>query len=211
MKDGLMLGTEFRAVHDVEYEGKAARAVDGTRFYTTEPADLWDALTNPERLPRWFSAVRGDLELDGRFQIEGNAEGTIKKCDPPDTLELTWEFGGNVSWVSVRLLPEGTGTRMTLVHTMLKDEASESHWATYGPGATGVGWDLAFMGLGLHVAHDGKTVDPAAHDAWLASETGKGFLRSCAEAWGRAHIAAGGPEQVAGAMATRTASFYTGE
>ncbi len=96
------LGTEFREVRDVEHEGKPARAVEGARVYSTETDDLWDALTNAERIPRWFLPIRGDLRLGGRYHLEGNAEGTITRCDPPEALDITWEFAGSVSWVNVR-------------------------------------------------------------------------------------------------------------
>lgn len=205
------LGAEFRRVREVEHEGKPARLVEGSRLYTTGIDDLWDALTNAERIPRWFSPIRGDLELGGRYQLEGNAEGTITRCDPPDALDVTWEFAGNVSWVSVRLTPETGGTRLTLLHTMLKDEAGEAHWEKYGPGAVGVGWDLSFLGLGLHVDSGGKAIDREVSDTWLALEEGKAFMRACAEAWGRAHAAAGETAEVAQAMAARTAGFYAGE
>ncbi len=205
------LGTQFREVRDVEHEGMPARAVEGSRIYSTDADDLWDALTNPERIPRWFLPIQGDLKLGGRYQLEGNAEGTISLCDPPEALDVTWEFAGNVSWVSIRLAPANGGARLTLVHTMLKDEASEAHWATYGPGATGVGWDLSFFGLGLHLESGDEHIDREASDAWMASDPGKAFLRASAETWGRAHVAAGEDAQVARAMSERTASFYTGE
>jgi len=205
------LGAEFREVRDVEHGGRPARAVEGSRLYSTEADDLWDALTNAERIPRWFLPIHGDLRLGGRYHLEGHAEGTITRCDPPEALDLTWEYAVNVSWVSLRLIPENAGVRLTLVHTMLKDEASEAHWQTYGPGATGVGWDLSFLGLGLHLDSGGGTIDREADEAWLASNQGKAFLRACAEAWGSAHAKAGEDPQIAQAMAGRTASFYTGE
>jgi uncharacterized protein YndB with AHSA1/START domain len=205
------LGTEFREVRELEYDGKAARAVEGSRFYPTGPEDLWNAITDAERLPRWLSPVSGDLQLGGRYQIEGNAAGTITRCDRPRSLEVTWEFAGNVSWVSVRLKPENEGTRLTLVHTMLQDEASEEHWRNYGPGATGVGWDLSFLGLGMFVDSSDGNVDREATELWLSSAAGKTFLRAWAEAWGNAHSAAGEDAEVAQAMAARTAGFYTGE
>lgn len=205
------LGTEFRTVREVEHEGKPARAVEGSRFYSTDDADLWNALTDAERIARWFLPIRGDLRLGGRYQLEGNAEGTITRCDPPAALDVTWEFAGSVSWVSVRLAPENGGVRLTLVHTLLKDEAGEAHWATYGPGATGVGWDLSFVGLGLHLASGGGSIDSEANDTWLASDRGKAFLRLCAESWAEAHAAAGEDAQIAQAMAARTASFYAGD
>ncbi|MCG8457180.1 MAG: SRPBCC family protein [Holophagales bacterium] len=205
------LGTEFREVRDVEHDGRPARAVVGSRFYSTDPDDLWDALTCAERLPRWFLPVSGELRLGGRYRLEGNAEGTITRCDPPEALEITWEYSGNVSWVSVRLQAEEGGSRLTLVHTMTKDEESEAHWATYGAGATGVGWELSFFGLGLHLGSGGEAIDREATDAWLASDPGKAFVRSAAESWGRAHAEAGEDPQTARAMAERTAAFYTGE
>ncbi len=203
-------GTEYQTVRDAERDGQPARAVEGSRVYPTEPADLWDALTSRERIPRWFLPIEGDLELGGRYQLQGNAGGTIERCDPPEALEVTWEFGGSVSWVSVRLAPEGDGTRLTLTHTMARDEASEEHWKTYGPGATGVGWDLTFLGLGMHLASGGEAIDPEVSMAWMGSDEGKAFLRASAEGWGRAHVAAGEKADVAGAMAERTAAFYTG-
>lgn len=205
------LGTEFREVREIEHEGKPARAVEGSRLYRTEVGDLWDALTNAERIPRWFLPVHGDLRLGGRYRLEGNAEGTITRCDPPAALDLTWEFAGNVSWVSLRLAPEDDGVRLTLVHTMLKDEAAEEHWQTYGPGATGVGWDLSFLGLALHLDSGGAAIDREDDERWLASDDGKAFMRASAKSWGRAHAAAGEEREVADAMAARTASFYTGE
>ena len=205
------LGTELRETREVEHEGKAARVVEGSRFYSTEIDDLWDALTNAERIPRWFMPISGELKLGGRYHFKGNAEGTITRCDPPDTLDVTWEYGGSVSWVSVRLAPENDGARLTLVHTMLKDETGEAHWGTYGPGATGVGWDLSFFGLGLHLESDGGTVDRQASDAWLASDRGKIFVRACAESWGQAHVTSGEDGEIALAMASRTANAYTGE
>lgn len=205
------LGAEFRNVRDMEHEGKPARAVEGSRFYSTESDDLWDALTSAERIPRWFLPIRGELRLGGRYHLEGNAEGTITRCDPPEALDVTWEFAGNVSWVSVRLEPEKDGVRLTLVHTMSKDEASDAHWETYGPGATGVGWDLAFFDLGLYLESGREAVDRAAAEAWLASDPGKVFLHACAESWGDAHVAAGEDVGVAQAMAGRTASFFAGE
>ena len=205
------LGTEFREVREIEHEGKPARVVEGSRYYATEIDDLWDALTNAERIPRWFLPIHGELRLGGRYQLEGNAEGTITRCDPPESLEITWEYASNVSWVSVRLTPENDGARMTLVHTMHKDEAGEAHWQTYGAGATGVGWDLSFVGLGLHLESGGEAIDREASEAWMGSDEGKAFLRACAESSGGAHAASGEDAAVAQAMAARTASFYAGE
>ena len=181
-----------------------------TRLYATDRDDLWNALTDAERIPRWFLPVTGQLELGGRYQLEGNAGGSVLQCDPPEVLEVTWEFGGHVSWVHVRLAQDEGGTRLTLEHLIPKDEASEEHWKQYGPGATGVGWDLSFLGLALHLDSGGQAIDPSRNNAWLASDAGKAFMRTSSTFWGEAHVKAGEDPEVAEAMARRTAAFYTG-
>ena len=74
-----------REIRDTTRDGKPARMIVAERSYPTSADDVWDALTSPERLPRWFMPISGDLELGGRYQLEGNAGGTIETCDPPST------------------------------------------------------------------------------------------------------------------------------
>jgi uncharacterized protein YndB with AHSA1/START domain len=202
-------GAEFREVQDRTRDGQPVRAVIATRLYATDCGDLWNAVTDAKRFPRWFAPVTGQLELGGRYQIEGNAEGSILKCDPPEELEITWEFGGNVSWVRVLLTQEAGGTRMTLEHLIPKDKAAEDHWKQFGPGATGVGWELALLGLALHLDSGGQAIDQDRNNAWIASDAGKAFMRTSADRWREAHVDAGEDPGVAEAMARRTADFYT--
>ncbi len=54
--------------------------------------ELWDAVTNAERIPRWFAAITGELKLGGRYQLEGNAGGDITRCDAPTAVDITWEY-----------------------------------------------------------------------------------------------------------------------
>ncbi|MCW5831115.1 MAG: SRPBCC family protein [Labilithrix sp.] len=205
-----VFGTEFRRVEDREHLGKPALVGVAIRVYDTTPSDLWEAITTPERLARWFLPVEGDLKLGGRYQLKGNAGGTITRCDPPEALDLTWEFGGGTSWVNVRLTPEGEKTRMTLEHIAHKDGIGEEHLKKYGPGATGVGWDLGLHGLKQHLADPAVAIDPAAFEAWTLSSEGKAFVRQCGEAWAEAHIASGADPEEARAQAERTIAFYTG-
>src|SRR5687768_2821479 len=137
-----------RKVECLEWEGKPARAVIAVRRYPTGIADLWDAITQAERIGRWFMPVTGDLRPGGRFQLQGNAAGTINLCEPPELLAVTWEFGGNTSWVNVRLEAAGEDdTQLRLEHIAHEDEAGLKFWDQFGPGAVGVGWDLGLMGL----------------------------------------------------------------
>ncbi|NBB16943.1 polyketide cyclase [Caulobacter sp. SLTY] len=203
------IGAEFRALVEREHQGKPARVVVAYRDYDTTAEDLWDALTNPERIPRWFAPVEGDLRLGGRYQVKGNAGGAITRCDPNEGFDIDWEFGGGKSWVTVRLEPKGEQTRLALEHIMWADDADQ-HWKQFGPAAVGVGWDLSFLGLGLHI-ETGEPVDMEGVNGWSSGDQGKAFMKASAAAWGRAHIACGEDPDVASAMAARTAAFYCGE
>lgn len=201
------LGAVARSMTKLERDGKPARRVTLERSYDTSAEDLWNAVTSADRLPRWFLPVSGDLEFGGRYQFEGNAGGTITECDPPRYVAATWEFGGQVSWVEVAVAPEGQDrARLTLHHISLEDD---HYWPTFGPGATGVGWDLGLLGLGLHLADpDAERLD---EEEFAASEEGRAFVQRLSDAWGRAAIDEGDDPEQAAAAARRTAAFYTGE
>src|SRR5262245_61666770 len=78
-----------------------ARTVTLARIYDTSVKDLWSACTESERIQRWFVPVSGDLRVGGRFQVQGNAAGTVEKCDPPRSFAATWEMGGETSWIEL--------------------------------------------------------------------------------------------------------------
>ncbi len=114
---------------------------------------------------RWFAPVEGDLRLGGRYQVEGNAGGTIERCEAPHLFEATWEFGGGVSWVLVTIAGEGAdAARLTLEH---RGEVPDEFWTQFGPGATGVGWDLGFFGLAAYL--ETRTELPMEQTDWMRS------------------------------------------
>lgn len=205
-------GAEFRRIEDREHLGKLALVVVAVRSYDTSVEDLWDAITTPARLARWFGSVEGDLRLGGRYQIKGNAGGSITRCDRPEALDLTWEFMGHTSWVQARLARDGRKARLTLEHLAHKDGTGPAaeHFKTFGPGAGGVGWDLALYGLGRHLADPAHVLDMAAEEVWAKSTEGKAFIRTSGEAWGAAYAASGADPEEARAQAERTIAFYTG-
>jgi uncharacterized protein YndB with AHSA1/START domain len=188
-------------------EAGEARTITVTRIYDAPVEDVWDAVTDPERIPRWFLPVTGELRVGGRYALQGNASGTIETCDPPHGFTATWEFGGDVTWIELRLIAERPDrTRFVLEHIAHVDD---ERWAQFGPGAMGVGWDLALnRGLALHLA-SGASVDPAEAMAWTASADGKQFIARSSQAWGSASIAAGTDPAAAQAAADRTTAFYT--
>lgn len=116
------------------------------RTYDADAEDVWDALTDPERLALWFSPVTGDLRVGGEFAVEGNASGEILRCDRPTWLSVT--FGAPESVVDLRVSGAGDRTTLELTHTF-PYEASAAE-ALY-PGS---GWDGAFLGLGIYLRGD---------------------------------------------------------
>lgn len=189
-------------------EAGEARTVIVSQTYAASLDDVWDACTNPERIPRWFLPVSGDLRINGRYQLEGNAGGTIERCDPPHGFAATWEYGGDITWIEVRLSAEPNGrTRFELEHIAHVDD---ERWAEFGPGAVGVGWDLALTGLAIHLATNGSAVDPKESAAWVGSDQGKLFMSTSSQRWYEASVAAGTNETDARAAADRTTAAYTG-
>ena len=201
-----VLGLVTRSVKSFEKDGKPASAVTLTRLYETSVDDLWDAVTSPHRIPCWFLPVDGDIQLGGRYQLEGNAGGTITACTPPTHFAATWEFAGATSWIDVRLTAERDRARLTLEHTAIIVD----HWDQFGPGAVGIGWDLAIAGLERYLA-TGASVDHETAEAWMVSQAGKDFMTASGEYWRAAHVASGVDPAAAKLRSDRTIAFYRGE
>jgi uncharacterized protein YndB with AHSA1/START domain len=102
--------------------------------------DVWSALTDPERTPRWIGAYDGERAVGGRglFAMtheEGEPVGqplTIVECDPPRRLVLQFESPGD--WrLEVDLLEEPGGTALRFrqwfaAGTDVVDFAGGWHW-----------------------------------------------------------------------------------
>lgn len=202
-----LIGAVSREVRRVDREGREALVVVASRTYETDIDDLWDAISNPERLPRWFAPVTGDFRLGGKYHVQGNASGTITRCDKPRELALTWEFGGGVSWVEVSLRPDGEHARLELRHIAYP----EAHWDQFGAGAVGIGWELGLMGLHLHLTNKSMDKPPESDPAWGATDQAKTFMRASGDRWGAAEIAGGVPADDALRRAESTKKFYCGE
>ena len=124
------------------------------REYAATVDDVWGAITDPERVRRWFMPVSGDFREGGDFQLEGNAGGRILRCDPPRLLRTT--FGDESSIVELRLAAGADeATILELEHTVPLAMAGSSAGALY----VGPGWDGAVMGLGLYLTGE-FTGDP---------------------------------------------------
>lgn len=205
-----------RALRVEEVDGEPSRIQTITQDYPAGIDDVWEATTTSERIARWFLPISGDLRVGGRYQLTGNASGEILSCTPPSDgtadYRVTWEFAGGVSWVSVRLTSLGPArTRFELEHTSRVADVPVEMWETFGPGATGVGWDQGLLGLALHLGAQDSRLSPEEGLRWALSDEGRAFIRASADRWADAHTAAGADPRVAARTAEATFGFYTGQ
>lgn len=135
-------------------------AVRFEREYPTTPADLWDAVTAPDRLERWLAPVTGDPRPGGEVVLrfpDGDVTLRVVSCEPPRALALEWvhpQPGVAPSVVTAELTPAGEGCRLVLDHSRLTRIGAAGHsagWHWYLANlATTCGaeapppWDTAF-------------------------------------------------------------------
>lgn len=205
-----------RELRTTEADGAPARIQSLAQPFPVGLDEAWEAMSTAQRISRWFLPVAGDLRQGGNYELTGNASGSILECVAPADgaahYRVTWEFGGAVSWLRVRLTSEGEQrTRVELEHTAPLAAVPPEMWDTYGPGATGVGWDQALLGLALHLGVQDASVAPEDAEAWVVSEEGQAFTRAAADRWAAAHVADGADEAVAARAADATFGFYTGQ
>jgi uncharacterized protein YndB with AHSA1/START domain len=185
-----------------------ARTIVIRRTYPAPVEDVWDAITDPQRISRWFMPVTGDFQLGGKYQLEGNAGGEILRCEPPRLLKVSWIFGPaepGSSEVEVRLSAGDGGTVFELEHSATVDPAM---WGQFGPGAVGVGWDLGLLGLSLHFS--GESLSTEDREAWPTTTEGSQFITLSSQAWGEAFRASGASQAEVDAAVRNTTQFYTG-
>ncbi|SEH78840.1 Activator of Hsp90 ATPase homolog 1-like protein [Mycolicibacterium rutilum] len=184
-----------------------AHVVTISQTYDTDRDDLWDAVTNIERIPRWLMPISGELKIGGSYQLHGNAGGTVLTCDPPKNFTATWEYAGNVSWIDVTVDAEDERARLVIEHiAVVGDEMA----LQFGPGAVGIGWDSMVLGLALHLA-TGESIDPGFGEQWVTTPEGRRFLALSNEAWYQENVAAGADPAEARGAADRCLAAYYGE
>lgn len=209
-------GHEFtRTVSATTLDGQEVRTISLRRTFDAAPEEVWDAITDPERVPRWFLPVAGDPRRVGdHFQLKGNAGGEVLECDRPRRLAVSWIFGGQTSRVEAILSRHGDATVLRLDHTVPVDD----HWREFGPGAVGIGWELALStGLARYLA-EATVIEYSEVDPGRARESSPAqspeLSRQIADAsasWAEADIASGAQPDDTRAAAARCLSVYTGQ
>ncbi|MDQ4119260.1 MAG: SRPBCC family protein [Actinomycetota bacterium] len=129
------------------------------RTYPDPPETVWTALTESDRLARWFGSFTGDARPGGTVRLTMTAPEDaggppaavlIEECEPHSRLRVRFEEDDGQPWViSVRLAPSTDGTVLDF-HQTLPPGIS--------PADAGPGWHWYLDRLGAELA--GRTFPP---------------------------------------------------
>ena len=182
------------------------------RTYDSPIEDVWEALTTPDRISRWFLPISGDYRLGGRYQLEGNAGGEILECDRPRLVRVSWVFGEMAD-----AGPDLRGRRASDAgRSRIHDGRAGAHrhrpGRVLGPVRTGRGWRRLGRGRSRVLAPFARRIRGVGDAiAWQSSAEGREFFAQSSAAWGAAYAASGAdPDAVEKAVANTTA-FYAPE
>jgi uncharacterized protein YndB with AHSA1/START domain len=122
------------------------------------PDRIWQLLTDPAELPRWWpDAAQLEPGVGGRVVLQfgpGNVSGEITRWQPPSELGFTWEpsnMPGVRLHVSFTVDDLGNGrSRVSVVHTGFEGAPAEAREAVVG------GW-VHFLPRLAEVAREEKT------------------------------------------------------
>lgn len=185
-------------------DGKVGCAVELRQHFPKRLEEVWAACTRADHLKQWLGKISGELSEGGSFRLENGTTGIVQRCTPPRSLFVTWDHGGESSWLRMQLRPARDGTStLSLVHLMPRND----YWEKYGPSASGVGWELYLLGLRGHLESGGQGIP----DDWSESAEGREFAHDSSEAWAQAQIEIGATEAKAHARAETAALLYTGD
>jgi uncharacterized protein YndB with AHSA1/START domain len=127
--------------------GDGRGAVRMEDVYATDIEDLWSALTDPARLPRWIGEVQGELRIGGRIQArftsswEGPAR--IEVCERPHRLAVTMAPGApDETVIEAVLAAEGDKTRLVIEERGLPFDSLDAY---------GAGWQAHVEDLTAHL------------------------------------------------------------
>jgi uncharacterized protein YndB with AHSA1/START domain len=121
--------------------GRNLTSLTLVRRIKAPPASVFDALTTPEGIARWWGPDAGpvlraetDLRIGGRFLVrfrmldgsEHESSGEYLEITKPTRLAFSWRWAGGEdpgeSLVEIDLRPIADGTELTFTHSRLHDE-----------------------------------------------------------------------------------------
>lgn len=119
--------------------------------YRAGVEEVWAALTDPERLARWYGNVHGELRVGGEFTATvfasgWDGHGRVDVCVRPQALEVSlWEADGAEAVVAAELAADGDDTVLVLER---RSVPLDLLWAY------GAGWHEHLEDLAAHLAGD---------------------------------------------------------
>ncbi|WP_223422017.1 SRPBCC family protein [Tateyamaria pelophila] len=129
-----------------------------TIYLAAPRTKVWDYLTQPEHLAKWFHAPKAPMIEGQKLEMFGTESGdlliwgTVSKAQKPDYLEYTFTvkpMGDTVSIVKWTLTEVPGGTQLSLVHEGLPQDAEAFGLII----SLDKGWDDHLMRMRTHV-HD---------------------------------------------------------
>ncbi|MEV0794059.1 SRPBCC domain-containing protein [Kribbella sp. NPDC050459] len=128
--------------------------------YDTGIDDLWAAVTDPDRLARWYGKVEGDLRLGGSFTVyvesaELESIGQVEVCEAPARLRVTTRETDESAHrgdgpppfrqtIEATLIADGSQTILTIEIAGLPLDKIEYF---------GAGWQLRAENLAAYLTH----------------------------------------------------------
>jgi uncharacterized protein YndB with AHSA1/START domain len=104
--------------------------------FDSPPEEVWEALTEPERLEDWFANdVEFDLEQGGVFRWEDGEvrRAVVEEVEPERRLAIRWwdpeRDGAGESGVTFTLEDVPDGTRLIVTETVTSLQACAGEWS----------------------------------------------------------------------------------
>ena len=92
--------------------------IEVDQFVDAAPARVWQTLTEPQLLARWWAPGDIAARVGHRFSLDmpgwGQVPCEVLEVIEPERLVYTFNTTWTLTW---RLVPEGRGTRLLLEHT----------------------------------------------------------------------------------------------
>ena len=102
-----------------------------------QPHDVFEYFVDPESMVLWMGQhARLDPRPGGEFAVDVDGalvRGKFVELDPPHRILITWGFAGShdlppgASIVEVRLVAEGSGTLVQIIHRDLPESEATKH------------------------------------------------------------------------------------
>ena len=102
-----------------------------------QPHEVYEFFVDPESMVLWMGQhARLDPRPGGEFAVDVDGalvRGRFVELDPPNQIVITWGFAGSddlppeASIVEVRLVAEGAGTLVRIVHRDLPESEATKH------------------------------------------------------------------------------------